>query len=260
MKIILVRVLVFLFILGIVWQSEAAGKRKMAPKGNDSASSDERFGDIGTLGESIKASSLKTIWDLTFRLKSNDYQALSPSQLHKLSYDSFYKGGKWLVKEQGVGFDIVTVLDNVYYPPIEDPVSSASFPFRLTDFRKKKTFMIFSMTDKVFNTLRMSRSEMAGKIAADYIVPNAKQLYAIIARNKIDVLAVFVGYGTKDFSTPGFDDDMSGNVVGFFLDATQLKKYDSDGITDQELVEKAFVVVSEGKSDDFRRIKAKTNN
>ncbi len=105
-----------------------------------------------------------------------------------------------------------------------------------------------------YNTLRTTPRSRASKIIQSRIVPSLKRAYGSLSRSA-DLKALFfsdikhvgmsVVYGSEDFSKRGEALNLRAEVVCFVVTSDQLTKFLNSEITEDELVDKAEIYLSD---------------
>lgn len=115
-----------------------------------------------------------------------------------------------------------------------------------------------SPTDSVLNTLRLSSAKQrAAKLASTHGLPALREMAKALKETDIKAVAVFLVYGTKDFS----DDNAlptKAEVLGVVTAKESALAFAEGDITDQELLGKSTVLISERDAIfDFTKVELK---
>jgi hypothetical protein len=137
-----------------------------------------------------------------------------------------------------------------YYLPLGDDI-----PTELVLHNGKKCVIVPVGSDMTYNTLRMTGKQRAAKVLVDMVLPKLKDLEEALARTDIEYIAPFIIYGTRDFSEDDSPLNLDPEITAIVASKSDAKSFADSKITDQELVDRSVVILSERKSLDFKRIK-----
>jgi len=137
-----------------------------------------------------------------------------------------------------------------YYFPLGDDI-----PIELVSHNGKKCIIVPVGSDTTYNTLRMTGKQRAAKVLADMVLPELKDLEEALAGTDIEYVAPFIIYGTRDFSEDDRPLNLEAEITAIVVSKSDAKSFANSKITDQELVDRSVVLLSERKSLDFKRIK-----
>jgi hypothetical protein len=127
-------------------------------------------------------------------------------------------------------------------------------PFVGGTFNGKKCLLIMVATDAVYNTIRLSSKQRAASIVAKNILPTLKEMATSLGETDLGYYGVYIAYGSKDFVS-GDDDALHAESVGVIVSAKDAAAYAENNLTDQNLLDKSTVLLSDRDSDDYSRVK-----
>lgn len=121
-----------------------------------------------------------------------------------------------------------------------------ALPIHFGLFNNTELSLIFSsvVSDKVYNTLKLTPKQRASKAITTYILPALKIIANNFTTKEIKYIGISCVYGSKDFG----DDDPNatkGEFVSFLAPSNLIKKYASNDISEEELVKAAEIYISD---------------
>jgi hypothetical protein len=128
-------------------------------------------------------------------------------------------------------------------------------PFRFVKNEQDKLILTIKdvASDHVFNTLKVTPKQRAGKIISSIVLPICEDFYLFFKGDDPDYLSVVLAYGSKSFLDQDARPDAE--VVVFLVPVPDLRQFYSHKITDDALLDKAEIYLSDRDSSALRRVK-----
>jgi hypothetical protein len=191
----------------------------------------------------------KLTWSLAFELSQPNYapvkaegvsSLIDAGDVNDLTFASL-KGYETAVKHL---LKRLTLVNGDYLYFLTDGKHS---PIMIADDDAGKCLVVIAATDTVYNTLRSSTKQRAAKVLSAYNLPILREAAKTFEGPALKQLAVFVIFGSKDFSSDSVLNEKP-EAVAIISGATALRQFMNAEITDQDLADRSTLLVSDRDS------------
>lgn len=119
-----------------------------------------------------------------------------------------------------------------------------SLPFKFALYGDTAMTLLVSgaFIDNIYNTLKLTSRQRATKVVTTYILPTLKSFANNFKGKEIKYFGITCVYGSKDFSSENHN-SIQAEFVAFIAPSKVIKKYVSNDITEDELVDAADVFI-----------------
>ena len=127
-------------------------------------------------------------------------------------------------------------------------------PVKFANFENKPAFLVLdAASSDVYNTLKLTARQRASRIITSCILPAFRE-YCRYLDDRIPYYGLIVTFGSRNFLE---DDSTKAESVAVIASAAQVKKYASNELTEDELVENASIYLSDRdeSGSDIKKIK-----
>jgi hypothetical protein len=128
-----------------------------------------------------------------------------------------------------------------------------SLPFIAGTFDGKKCLVVMGATGTAYNTLRLSSKQRAATVLRANILPTLKEMAETLGETNFRCYGVYIAYGSKTFGSD--DSDLQPESVGVIVSSKDVLAFAKNEMTDQSLLDKSTVLLSDRDSQDFARVK-----
>lgn len=244
-------------LLFVMNNSIAAEKRKSSIKQNEAEK--EKPVDMDYALAMLKATmSIKSKWSLAFEYSHKDYtpkgHLATDIQLLQSAMDT--KEDKKLTPYVETLHNLLLALDTLGKDKAYFLVEKDEIPFSIINYNGKKSIMIYSLgVPSVYNTFKLTAKERASKVILSNIIPALKNIDKILNKSDFKYYMLFLTFGSKDFTKSDDQDNLKAETIQMIIAKSECRKFVDNQLTDQELVDKSIILLSDRDNDDFMRIK-----
>lgn len=258
--IVTIRIMAAIAAMSVLISAQATQKASAQPK--------KRAGTSGSSGTTsgvaklpafteakLEARKAQLLWSLAIQFQKSEYPAKSSLEFRDdlavegaaANYPNlrpYWPRLAGLVAGLGIFDDSITYF--VYGG------ESATFPFLIVNHEGSKCFVAYLASSSVYNTLRMpSAKQRAAQVMTTHVLPALRNLLRDFEDSDIGAFGVFVTYGSKDF---GDESSTEPETLGVIAAKRDLRAYQRADISDDELLKRATVLLSDRHSTEFAKV------